>query len=160
MGPMVVIRRTKGGAYLVAEMNGAMFHDRIAAFRVILYEACYSIQLPANIQKFIDISVKTLQEMVDKDHPESDLSKVKKYKGKDLQFDKVQLRVTPEDFEEDETSESEAEEEEEPFGLDSEAEDTGRRSPNGFRTRPQCLHDDSSSKTRIIGQDHGIVKMK
>jgi hypothetical protein len=77
MGRMVAIRRTKGGAYLVAEMNGAMFHDRIAAFRVIPYEARYSIQLPANVQKFIDISAKTLQEMVDKDHPDSHLSKVK-----------------------------------------------------------------------------------
>jgi hypothetical protein len=124
---MVVIRKTKGGAYLVAEMNGAMFQDRIAAFRVIPYEARYSIQLPANIQKFIDISAETLQEMVDKDHPDSGSSKAKKYKGKDLLFDKVRLRVTPEDFEEAETSESEAEEEEEMFGLDSEAEDTGPR---------------------------------
>jgi hypothetical protein len=127
MGPMVVIRRTKGGAYLVAEMNGMMFHDRIAAFRVIPYEARYSIQLLANIQKFIDISEKTLQELVNQDDPASDSSKAKKYKGKDLHFDKIRLRVTPEDFEEPETSESEAEEEEELFGLDSKAEDMGPR---------------------------------
>jgi hypothetical protein len=136
MGPMVVIRRTKGGAYLVAEMNGAMFHDRIAAFRVIPYEARYSIQLPANIQKFIDISEKTLQELVNQDDPASDSKKAKKkYKGKDLQFDKVRLRVTPEDFEEPETSESEADEEEEPFGLDAMAEDTGPRFSKRVRNK-------------------------
>jgi hypothetical protein len=53
-------------------MNGAMFHDRIAAFRVIPYEVRYSIQLPANIQKFIDISEKTLQELVNQDDPAPD----------------------------------------------------------------------------------------
>jgi hypothetical protein len=52
LGPMVVIRRTKGGAYLVAEMNGAMFQERIAVFHVIPYEARHSIQIPAKIQQF------------------------------------------------------------------------------------------------------------
>jgi hypothetical protein len=127
LGPMVVIRRTKGGAYLVAEMNGAMFQERIAAFRVIPYEARHSIQIPAKIQRFIDISEETLAELVD-DDPITSSSKVsKKYKGKDLLFDKVRLRVTPEDFEDSETSEEEGEEEEEPFGLDDEPEEQGPR---------------------------------
>jgi hypothetical protein len=43
LGPMIMIRRTKGGVYLVAEMSGAMFHGRIAAFRVVPYEARRSI---------------------------------------------------------------------------------------------------------------------
>jgi hypothetical protein len=127
-GPMVVIRRTKGGAYLVAEMNGAMFQDRIAAFRVIPYEARHSIQLPANILKFIDISAETLAELENDVPDPSDSKKTKKYKGKDLLFDKVRLRVTPEDFEQSESSESEADEEdEETFGLDEEPEEQGPR---------------------------------
>jgi hypothetical protein len=127
LGPMVVIRRTKGGAYLVAEMNGAMFQERIAAFRVIPYEARHSIQIPAKIQRFIDISEETLAKLVNDDQNPSKLKKSKEYKGKDLLFDKVRLRVTPEDFEEPETSEEEPDEEEETFGLDSEPEERGPR---------------------------------
>lgn len=130
MGPMIVIRRTLGGAYLVAEMNGAMFQDRIAAFRVIPYDARHSIPIPANIHKLIDISKETLNELVnDKTSENKSNRKTKKYKGKDLMFDKVRLRVTPEDFEQPETSESElgSEDEEEPFSLDGEPEEQGPR---------------------------------
>jgi hypothetical protein len=63
LGPMVIIKRTKGGAYLVAEMNSAMFQER----------------------------------------------------------------VTPEDFEDSETSEEEGEEEEKLFGLDDEPKEQGPR---------------------------------
>lgn len=130
MGPMVVIRRTKGGAYLIAEMNGAMFQDRIAAFRVIPYKARHAIEIPANIHKFIDISKGTLERLVDDtSQPSEQKKKGKIYKGKDLLFDKVHLRVTTEDFEEPETSESEAaSDKEEPFGLDKEHEEGPRRS--------------------------------
>ena len=39
IGPLVVIGRNKGGAYIVAELDGAV-HDRpIAAFRLIPYLA-------------------------------------------------------------------------------------------------------------------------
>jgi hypothetical protein len=70
-------------------MNGAMFQERIAVFRVIPYEARHSIQIPAKIQRFIDISEETLAKLMD-DDPNASSSKVsKKYKGKDLLFDKV-----------------------------------------------------------------------
>lgn len=129
LGPMVVIRRTKGGAYLVAEMNGAMFQDRIAAFRVIPYEARHAIQIPANIHKFIDISKETLDALVDDSSSSANPKKAKKYRGKDFLFDKVHLRVTKEDFEHPETSESEqgSEDEDELFGLDEEPEVEGAR---------------------------------
>lgn len=124
-GPMVVIRRTMGGAYLVAEMNGAMFQNKIAAFRVIPYEARHSIPIPANIHKLIDISKETLDELV------NDASKKrtsKPYKGKDLQFKKVRLRITPEDFEEDETTdESDHEPEVKGWETDAESEEPGPR---------------------------------
>ncbi|KAJ6556476.1 hypothetical protein B0H19DRAFT_947857 [Mycena capillaripes] len=131
-GPMVVIRRTKGGSYLVAEMNGAMYHGKVAAFRVIPYEARYSIRLPENIHKLIDISSETLETMVDDDSAEESqqqrpgAKKSKKRKGKDLLFDKVRLRVSPEDAEDEETSESEAEEVE-LDETDSEEENEGPR---------------------------------
>jgi hypothetical protein len=68
-----------------------------------------------------------LAELMD-DDPITSSSKVsKKYKGKDLLFDKVRLWVTPEDFEDSGTSEEEGKEEEESFGLDGEAEEQGPR---------------------------------
>ncbi|KAF8178324.1 hypothetical protein K438DRAFT_1605216, partial [Mycena galopus ATCC 62051] len=131
-GPLVVIRRSTGGYYVVAEMNGAVFQEKIAAFRVIPYEARHSIQLPAKLQKFVDVSKEALKALVDGPEPPPFLlKKTRKYKGKDLLFDKVRLRTTPEDFEEPETSESETESEtEEPFGLDPEPENQGPRRSN------------------------------
>ncbi|KAJ7078804.1 hypothetical protein C8R44DRAFT_654357 [Mycena epipterygia] len=122
LGPMIVVRRTKGGAYLVCEMNGAMFQDRIAAFRVIPYEARHSIQIPENIHKLIDISKETLEELVNDVNEDGTRQPV--YKGKDLKFDKVRLRVIPEDFEESESEdEPESEGEEVDYTWDTESED-------------------------------------
>jgi hypothetical protein len=39
LGPMVVVRRTKGGSYILAELDGAISKLRFAAFRVIPYSA-------------------------------------------------------------------------------------------------------------------------
>lgn len=98
LGPMIVIRRTRGGAYLVAEMNGAMFHDRVAAFRVIPYEARHSVVIPQDIHKLIDLSKEALAELV-RDMPKG----TRPYNGPDLQFGSTSLRTIPEDFEESES---------------------------------------------------------
>jgi hypothetical protein len=40
LGPMIVVRRTKGGSYMLAELDGAISKLRFAVFRVIPYYPC------------------------------------------------------------------------------------------------------------------------
>lgn len=37
LGPYQVVRKNKGGAYILAEVDGAVLHERVAAFRLIPY---------------------------------------------------------------------------------------------------------------------------
>jgi hypothetical protein len=37
IGPLIIISRNKGGAYIVAELNGAVADRPVAAFRLIPY---------------------------------------------------------------------------------------------------------------------------
>ncbi|KAL7278567.1 hypothetical protein ACG7TL_007566 [Trametes sanguinea] len=74
-GPLVVISRNRGGAYVLCELNGSVLHRAIAAFRLIPYLARGAIPLPAN---FTDISSKRLSELIvsdddGEDDPEPEL---------------------------------------------------------------------------------------
>ena len=64
LGPLVVISRNKGGAYIVCELNGSVFDRPVAAFRVIPYFARKSIVLP-DLSDFLDIDTGRLREMED-----------------------------------------------------------------------------------------------
>ncbi len=75
-GPMIVIRRTRGGSYVIAEMNGAVLKEKVGAFRVLPHHARYEpIDLPEDIHKLIDLSAEQLETMVDDEgwEPEEDL---------------------------------------------------------------------------------------
>lgn len=50
-GPMVIVRRTKGGAYILAELTGAVSKLRYAAFRVVPYKARAEVNL--DVRKII-----------------------------------------------------------------------------------------------------------
>lgn len=63
LGPLICISRGKGGAYILAEMDGTVLQSPIAAFRVIPYHARGSIDLPSNIHDLVDIQPDTLKEM-------------------------------------------------------------------------------------------------
>lgn len=64
LGPLIVISRNKGGAYIVAELDGSV-HDRpIAAFRVVPYFARTKLDIPP-LDDLIDISKARLTEMED-----------------------------------------------------------------------------------------------
>ncbi|SJL18079.1 uncharacterized protein ARMOST_21651 [Armillaria ostoyae] len=66
LGPLVVIRRTKGGSYVLAELDGSIVGGTVAQFRVIPYHA-NSVELPKKIHDLIDVSPQTLKELVDSD---------------------------------------------------------------------------------------------
>ena len=64
LGPLIVILQNKGGAYIVAELDGSVFDRPIAAFRVIPYFAHQHIDIPP-LDKLIDISARRLRELKD-----------------------------------------------------------------------------------------------
>ena len=70
-GPMVVIARSAGGAYILAELDGTVLRDKVGAFRVLPHWARYEpIELPENIHELIDLSKKQLEKMVEDDSEE------------------------------------------------------------------------------------------
>ena len=61
LGPMVVVRRTNGGSYILAEPTGAISALRYAAFRVIPYHA--RSRIIESIEHLTQKSTKELNEM-------------------------------------------------------------------------------------------------
>jgi Integrase zinc binding domain/RNase H-like domain found in reverse transcriptase len=99
-GPMIVISRSKGGAYVLAEMDGAVFHQKVAAFRVVPYFARKAIPLPGNIHELIDVSKDALQKIEDAEDVEDEIP------DKDFIFDGVRLRSNELEFSDDELSDT------------------------------------------------------
>ena len=62
LGPLIVISRNRGGAYILAELDGTLFDRPIAAFRVIPYFARTKIDLPP-LEELLDVSNERLQEL-------------------------------------------------------------------------------------------------
>lgn len=62
LGPLVVVLRNKGGAYIVCKLDGTLYHNPVTAYRVIPYFAHDYIELP-DFKKYSDVSVKRLHEM-------------------------------------------------------------------------------------------------
>src|SRR5690606_78533 len=63
-GPYVVLNRNKGGAYIVAEMDGSVYQSVVAAFRLLPYHARKKIELPRNIHESIDLGPAELNKLV------------------------------------------------------------------------------------------------
>ena len=55
LGPLIIISRNKGGAYIVSELDGSVLDRPIAAFRVIPYFARTALNIPP-LDDLIDIS--------------------------------------------------------------------------------------------------------
>ena len=71
LGPLIVISRNRGGAYIVAELEGSVFDRPVAAFRVIPYFARDTIPLPP-LEELVDISQRRLIELEDSDDVDPD----------------------------------------------------------------------------------------
>jgi hypothetical protein len=91
LGPMIVISRPGGNAYMVAEMDGSLWQQKVAAFRVIPYYARKKIDLPDNIEEITGISKHTMKLL-----EEGDIEK------KDYNFEGVRLNNTESDSEDSE----------------------------------------------------------
>ena len=46
LGPYVVVRRTQGGLYIIAELDGSVVKHRVAAFRLIPYFPQEKLSIP------------------------------------------------------------------------------------------------------------------
>jgi hypothetical protein len=110
-GPMVVVRKTKGGSYIICEMNGAVLQNKVGKFRTLPFYQRQRTALGKKIENLIDISKEQLDEMEDEESEDEN-----DYRGKDFQFHKVKLRPP------DEGSDSESDREDEEV-LDSEDEE-------------------------------------
>jgi hypothetical protein len=82
-GPLIVVRKTRGGAYIVCEFNGAVWQKKIGKFRLIPYQQRQKLTIGQHIEQLINASKETLDEMEEEPEP---------YNGKDLQFEGVSLR--------------------------------------------------------------------
>jgi hypothetical protein len=60
IGPLIIISRNYGGAYILAELDGTVLHRPIAAFHLLPYFTHKNISLP---DELIDIDIACLQEM-------------------------------------------------------------------------------------------------
>jgi hypothetical protein len=84
-GPMIVVKRSRGGSYILAEMDGTVSQQKVGAFRVIPYFARTRIEVPNNIYEWIDVSKEALQRI--ENSPEENDGGVK-----DFGFEGVALR--------------------------------------------------------------------
>ncbi|KAG6872854.1 hypothetical protein C0992_009322 [Termitomyces sp. T32_za158] len=90
-GPLVVITKTKGGNYIVAELDGSVWQARVAAFRVVPYKARKKLTLPQGLEKWVDVTPEKLKEL------REELHKPKEEPFKDISFESVRLHKPAEE---------------------------------------------------------------
>ena len=94
LGPMIVIAQSRGGSYVIAEMDGSVFHQKVAKFRVIPYFARTKIELPKNFDELMGISKSTLEKIIEMDENEEEII------NRDYSFEGINLADKENDEEE------------------------------------------------------------
>ncbi|KAG6875095.1 hypothetical protein C0992_005216 [Termitomyces sp. T32_za158] len=84
-GPLVVVAKTKGGNYIVAELDGSVWQARVAAFRVVPYKARKKLTLLQGLEKWVDVTPAKLKEL------REELQKPAEAAFRDLSFESVRL---------------------------------------------------------------------
>ena len=88
LGPMIILAQSGSGSYVIAEMDGSVFHQRVAKFRVIPYFAQTKIDLPENLEDLMGISKSTLKRIADANENGTDII------SRDYSFEGVTLTET------------------------------------------------------------------
>ena len=63
LGPMVVVTRNKGGAYILAELDGSVYQNKVGAFRVIPYYPRKAIAVGKDGNTGFDLDEAVIQEL-------------------------------------------------------------------------------------------------
>ena len=71
LGPMIVVAENRGGSYILAEMTGVVWRQKVAKFRVVPYYARERLEIPQSILEIIDLDREGLAKLLAS--PESDV---------------------------------------------------------------------------------------
>ena len=66
LGPIVIIRCLKGGAFILAELDGFVWQNKVVAFRVIPYLAWKEISYEKKVKQLLDTSEESIKALKDK----------------------------------------------------------------------------------------------
>ena len=66
LGPLIVVARNRGGAYILAELDGAVFDRPVAAYRVVPYFPRRVATISVEDEQ-LDVPVERVQELIDGD---------------------------------------------------------------------------------------------
>jgi len=66
LGPMVVVRKSQGSVYILAELNGSVWQNKVVAFRVLPYLSRRKLNFNSEVKELLDASEENLRKFADK----------------------------------------------------------------------------------------------